>query len=84
MAFFKGTAPYVPKILLIVARRKIKNMSAGRQTIPQNKKLLSALTNQHLSSFILVGVVRLELTASASRTQRATNCAIPRRQRIIL
>ena len=27
---------------------------------------------------VLVGVERLELSASASRTQRATNCAIPR------
>ena len=29
----------------------------------------------------LVGVERLELSASASRTQRATNCAIPRKKK---
>ena len=56
----------------------LKNVTGGlyyKQT-----DCLSDLSSDKQSVLYLVGVVRLELTASASRTQRATNCAIPRRR----
>lgn len=40
----------------------------------KGRRLLSA------AFFKMVGVLRFELKASASRTQRATNCAIPRKK----
>ena len=44
------------------------------------KTALSSRFRLYNAVFRMVGVLRFELKASASRTQRATNCAIPRKK----